>query len=31
MGGKLWDEIFMQCLSTGFESPVLGRIFSHDP
>jgi len=31
MGGKLWDEIYMQCLSTDFESPVLGRIFSHDP
>jgi len=31
MGEKLWDEVYMQCLSTGFESPVLGRIFSHDP
>lgn len=27
MGGKLWDEVYMDCLSTGFESPVLGRIF----
>jgi len=31
MGGKLWDEVYMECLSTGFESPILGRIFSHDP
>ncbi len=31
MGGKLWDEIYMQCLSTDFESPVLGQIFRHDP
>lgn len=28
MGGDRWDEIFMDCLSTGFESPVLGDIFS---
>ncbi len=31
MGGKLWDEVYMECLSTDFESPILGRIFSHDP
>ena len=30
MGGKLWDEIYMECLSTDFESPVLGRIFAPD-
>jgi RimJ/RimL family protein N-acetyltransferase len=28
MGGRLWDEIHMQCLSTRFESPVPGRIFA---
>lgn len=28
MGGKTWDEIFMDCLSAEFESPVLGDIFS---
>jgi len=22
MGGELWDDIFMDCLSTGFERPV---------
>jgi RimJ/RimL family protein N-acetyltransferase len=31
MGGKLWDEIYMECLSTGFESPVLGQTFRHQP
>jgi diamine N-acetyltransferase len=31
MGGRLWDEIFMECLSTEFESPTLGRIFAPDP
>lgn len=30
MGGRMWDEIFMDRLSTGFESPVLGGIFSAD-
>jgi diamine N-acetyltransferase len=29
-GGQLHDEIFMQCLSDEFESPVLGRIFAPD-
>lgn len=28
MGGKLWDEIYMDCLATEFESPVLGRVFA---
>jgi RimJ/RimL family protein N-acetyltransferase len=28
MGGKLWDEIFMDSLSTSFESPVLESIFN---
>lgn len=31
MGGKPWDEVYMQCLSTDFESPVLGRVFRPDP
>ena len=30
MGGKLWDEIQMDCLSTEFESTVLRRIYSPD-
>ncbi len=30
MGGKLWDEIFMECLASEFESPVLARIFAPD-
>ena len=28
MGGKLWDEIYMDCLSSEFESPVLRRIYA---
>ncbi len=32
MNGRLWDEIHMQCLSTWFESPVLGKLFApEDP
>ncbi len=30
MGGRLWDAIFMECLSTEFESPVLKDIFKPD-
>ena len=30
IGGELRDEIFMQCLSDEFESPVLGRAFAPD-
>ena len=30
MGGRLWDEILMDCLATEFESPVLGKIFVAD-
>lgn len=26
MGGKIWDEILMDALSTGFESPVLASV-----
>ena len=28
MGGVLHDEIYIDCLASGFGSPVLGRIFS---
>jgi len=30
MGGRLWDEIFMDCVATEFASPVLGRVFVPD-
>jgi diamine N-acetyltransferase len=30
MGGRLWDEVLMDCLATEFESPVLERIFAPD-
>jgi diamine N-acetyltransferase len=30
MGGKFWDTIYMQCLSTNFTSPALHRIFRPD-
>ena len=30
MGGNLWDEVYMDCLSTEFESPVLERVFTPD-
>lgn len=28
--GRFWDLVYMECLSTEFESPVLGRIFVPD-
>lgn len=28
MGGRLYDEVYMDCLASEFESPVLSRIFS---
>jgi RimJ/RimL family protein N-acetyltransferase len=28
MDGRLWDELYMDCLSSEFESPVLGRIYA---
>jgi RimJ/RimL family protein N-acetyltransferase len=31
MGGRFWDEIYMDCLVTEFSSPVLGGIFVPDP
>jgi RimJ/RimL family protein N-acetyltransferase len=30
MGGKAWDIIYMDCLATEFESPVLSAIFISD-
>ena len=30
MGGRRWDVIYMDCLATEWESPLLGRIFSPD-
>jgi RimJ/RimL family protein N-acetyltransferase len=28
LAGRLWDEIFMDCLATEFDSPVLSKIFA---
>jgi diamine N-acetyltransferase len=30
MGGRFWDTVYMQCLSTGFQSPLLGQVFRAD-
>lgn len=30
MGGKLWDVIYMECLASDFQSPVLGKVFVGD-
>ena len=30
LGGRLWDEIYMDCLATEFASPVLARVFVPD-
>jgi diamine N-acetyltransferase len=30
MGGRAWDEIYMECLATDFTSPVLGTVFAPD-
>ncbi len=30
MGGRLWDEIYMECLASEFESPILARLFAPD-
>ncbi len=27
MGGRVYDEVYMDCLASEFKSPVLGRIF----
>lgn len=28
MGGRMWDEVHMDCLSKEFDSPVLREVFS---
>ncbi len=28
LAGRRWDDIYMQCLATGFESPVLRQVFA---
>jgi RimJ/RimL family protein N-acetyltransferase len=30
LAGQRWDEVFMECLSTEFTSPVLGKVFAPD-
>ncbi|MDP9363419.1 MAG: GNAT family N-acetyltransferase [Chloroflexota bacterium] len=30
MGGRLWDEILMDCLADEFESPILSQVFVAD-
>lgn len=30
MGGRFWDEIYMDCLASEFTNPVLGRVFTPD-
>ena len=30
LAGRLWDEIYMDCLATEFESPHLSRVFAPD-
>ena len=30
MNGRLWDDVYMDCLATEFESPVLSRVFVPD-
>jgi len=30
MGGQWWDEVYLDCLASGFVSPVLGKIFAPD-
>ncbi len=30
MGGRYWDEIYMDCLASEFKSPVLGSILAMD-
>ena len=31
MGGKVYEEIYMDCLAPEVESPVLGCVFRPDP
>jgi RimJ/RimL family protein N-acetyltransferase len=30
LAGRLWDDIYMDCLATEFSSPVLARVFAPD-
>ncbi len=30
MGGRMWDQLYMECLASEFESPVLERVFAVD-
>ncbi len=30
MGGRYWDDVYMDCVADEFESPVLGRVFVPD-
>ena len=30
LGGRLWDDVYMDCLATEFASPVLALIFAPD-
>jgi RimJ/RimL family protein N-acetyltransferase len=30
MAGRFWDDVYMDCLEDGFNSPVLARIFAPD-
>jgi RimJ/RimL family protein N-acetyltransferase len=30
LAGRLWDEVYMDCLATEFESPILTRLFDPD-
>jgi RimJ/RimL family protein N-acetyltransferase len=30
LGGRLWDEVYMDCLADEFASPVLGQVFAPD-
>jgi RimJ/RimL family protein N-acetyltransferase len=30
MGGRLWDEIYMECLASEFESPILHQFYYPD-
>jgi diamine N-acetyltransferase len=31
LAGRLWDDVYMDCLASEFESPVLARVFSANP
>jgi RimJ/RimL family protein N-acetyltransferase len=30
LSGRLWDDVYMDCLATEFTSPVLARVFAPD-